>query len=261
MGSHPTALADVTPFPKFMVVVANEESFGRLSAAQRSVLQQAANAVQADAFSRQRRDAIAADAWCAAGGAIELAGSGAQEAFRKAVAPAYKELERDPLTKELIADIRELAKSTARSPGAEPCSPPAGPEPVDAGDLTGYVGTPFPDGTYRRDLVADDLIAAGVSRASAEGNAPGRLTLIFNGPAVTQLVEHGTQVERCEGTSESDGTVVRMHTASGPGGCEFNGEVVWRPEPDGISFIVIPFGKIPADDRALLDRWLWTRIK
>ena len=103
------------------------------------------------------------------------------EASHKAVAPAYKELEHDALTGELIADVRDWQRR-ARSPGRRTQSA-AGGGPVDPGDLAGDLGTPLPDGTYRRDLVADEAFSrhrrgAG---ASAEGDGAGRLTLIFNG--------------------------------------------------------------------------------
>jgi TRAP-type C4-dicarboxylate transport system substrate-binding protein len=260
MGSHPIAVADVTLFPNYMVLTANEESFSRLSDAQRDIIRQAAVAVQTGAFARQASDRTSAKAWCDAGGGIVLAGSGAQDAFRNAAAPVYSELERDPLTKTLIDDIRTLAATITASPGPEPCGPVPPPADVTADDLTGYVGTSLPDGTYRRELIVSELVKAGVSPLVAEKNA-GRLTFTFKGGAVTQLVEQRGTAYRCEGTSESvDGKIVRMRTTSGPGPCDFTGELVWRRETDGISFVVWPFEKIAPGDRALLDHWVWTRI-
>ena len=106
----------------------------------------------------------------------------------------------------------------------------------------------------------EDLIARGVSRVTAESNSPTRLTIIVQGTSVTQVVEHEGVESRCDGTSQSVGGVVQWKSTSGPSNCEFGGDMVWRPEPDGISFVVLPHESIPRDDRALLDHWIWTRI-
>jgi hypothetical protein len=50
-------------------------------------------------------------------------------------------------------------------------------------------------------------------------------------------------------------------TAIGPSsqdGCGI-GHVVWREEPDGISFVYLEPDFLPSD-HILLDYWVWTRI-
>jgi TRAP-type C4-dicarboxylate transport system substrate-binding protein len=261
MGSNPTAVADVALFPKYNALVVNADTFRRLSDAQRAVLRRSAGDVQADAITRQSHDAGSEGAWCEAGGRIVHAGPKAQAAFLEAAAPVYDELEADSLTRNLIADVRALAAATPASPVAEPCEPSAPPtDLVLPDDLTNYVATPIPDGTYRRELVLDELIANGVSRATAEANSPTRLTLIYEGSKVSQIVEHEGVEDRCDGAVEYVDGVGRSASTSGPSGCQFAGDFLWRPEPDGISFVVIPHQKIPREDRALLDHWVWTRI-
>ena len=260
MQAKPIAVGDVTMFPKYVSLAANKDAFGRLSDPQRTVLRIAAVAVRDAAITRYMPDARGGHAWCSLGGTVVLAGDGAQNDFRAATAAVTTDLERDPVANELIAGIRELATTTTAAPAAAPCVRPAQPPGVLPADLTGYVGDPFPDGTYRRQLDYDELRAHGVSEGQSRGNSPTRLTLIFDHGRMTLIVEHEGLQDVCEGTYESVDGVVRQHTTSGPDPCEFNGDVVWRPEPDGISFVNAPSDFVDPDDRALLDYWVWTRI-
>ena len=71
----------------------------------------------ADAIARHQTDAVLALAWCAQGGSVVVATDEQRQAFIAAADPIYARLEADPLTKQLIADIRALKASTPTSQG------------------------------------------------------------------------------------------------------------------------------------------------
>jgi TRAP-type C4-dicarboxylate transport system substrate-binding protein len=262
MGEAPLLLADVTVFPKYQVLAANRASFDRLGAVQQAVLREAAAAAAAAALEARQHEPALAAAWCDAGGAIDLAGPDAQAAFREATAPVLAELEQDPAIKSQIEAITALKAATPASPGAEPCESRAIPTPVPIGsiDTTGYVGTTFPNGTFRRELIAQDLIAAGLDAEIARNNEQ-VLTYSFDDGRVTFRWESQGRSGGCEGTYESrGGKYVEMTTVSGDADCGVGPNSVWREEPDGISFVSLDPNFLPSD-HILIDHWVWTRIK
>ena len=262
MDAAPVMMADLTLFPKFQVLAANADAFNRLSEPQQAVLLAAAEAVGAAALEGHRVDPELAAGWCAKGGTLALAGADAQAAYRAAVEPVYAELSKDSETKGLIEAIATLKAATPASPLAAPCDATtlATPVPVDAIDTTGYVGTTFPNGTFRREIVAEDLVAAGLDPELAKRNEQ-VLTYIFDDGKVTFRWESARESGGCEGTYQSrDDKLVEMVTTGGDADCGVGPNSVWREEPDGISFISLDPSFLPSD-HILVDRWVWTRIK
>ena len=260
MSAHPVTASNITLFAKFQVVAANKKAFDALSSAQQSVLRAAVEATTQAAIKARKPDAALAAGWCSAGGAITLARPGAQEAFAAAVAPVLAELDQDAAAKAIIAGITALKAMTPAAAPAQPCaaSSRATPVPLEAVDTAGYVGTVPPNGTFRRQLVASDLIAAGLEPRLAHANEQ-VLTHTFDDGRLTTTNEVNCTTSTCESTYRS--VDVEYVTAVGPGsddGCGI-GHVVWREEPNGISFVYLEEGFLPSD-HILLDYWVWTRI-
>ena len=94
-------------FPKYQLLTMNKSAFDHLTVNQREALTQAAEATAADALTRQPDEARLAAAWCTH--ACLLAADAADlQAYAAAAEPIYRDLEGDPLTRDLIARIREL---------------------------------------------------------------------------------------------------------------------------------------------------------
>jgi TRAP-type C4-dicarboxylate transport system substrate-binding protein len=263
MGAAPSLVGNITLFPKLQVLAASRGAFDALSAEQQSVVRQAAEAVAREALGTRSSDAVLAQAWCDAGGAIALARPGAQEAFRAAVEPVYAELLADQKTSALINEISALKETTTRSPGAEPCAASARATfvPADAVDKTGYQATIPPDGTYRRVLVADELIAAGLAPDLAHGNEQ-TLTMTFDHGQVTFTWDekNNDNSGSCTGMMRVvDGSYLAT-TSDNDQFCGTLNHAMWKQEPDGISFVHFDPEMLPSD-HILLDYWVWTRIK
>ncbi|MGK2850158.1 MAG: TRAP transporter substrate-binding protein [Candidatus Limnocylindrales bacterium] len=236
------ATSNVVLFPKYQVLVANLGTLGRLSAGQQAVVRQAAAETQVDAYARQPNEVKLASAWCLGGGTVQLASADQLEALKAATAPVTAALEQDPLTKQLIADIRAL-KATLDLPVSDvTCDPSgtSGPKPsVPPQDTTGFLATQIPDGTYRTEITEADLIAKGASPTFAAANA-GVRTWTFQD--LTYLQE---QVDPCQGTyTISIGSHLTFH------GCDVDGgSFMWRPDGDGIRILQLLGPDLSAKDR------------
>lgn len=130
LNGKPIATGNVTFFPKYQVLFANEAVFTRLSEAQRTVLRQAAAAAQTKAIAEHPREVDAATAWCADGNTIVLASDAQVAAFEQAAQPIFDQLAKEPLNAELIAAIRDLKAHTVASPGAAACGTTAAAKPA-----------------------------------------------------------------------------------------------------------------------------------
>jgi TRAP-type C4-dicarboxylate transport system substrate-binding protein len=130
-------------WPRPLVVFANRKVFDALSSAQQQALRLAGRAALAKATiaSRAVDDGI--------GGAVSLCRVGMHEvvatpadlaAFRRAVAPVYTLLDRDPRTRSLIARIESLKRRLAVPPDS---GPPCAAQPSGRGKSTTL------DGVYR----------------------------------------------------------------------------------------------------------------
>lgn len=168
--------ANVGVLPDVMSLVANSAALGSLSPRDRADLQAAAEELRAGFLPPRRlSEASIIESWCRGQAAhpprIVLASRGEIAALTRATRPVYAQLERDPLTKALIAQIRTLDASTSAPPplhipstGCGPAVPAAAPAaPRDASAL---------NGTYRYVITKADARAKGTpSDNSPEGLA------------------------------------------------------------------------------------------
>ena len=94
-------------------IVINARAYEQLDNRQRSILATAANQTRAWAIASMRSDARNARDYCGAdpeGNRVVLASGADIAALQAATASVYGELERDPLTRRVIARIRDLKR-------------------------------------------------------------------------------------------------------------------------------------------------------
>ena len=163
-----TATGNVTFFPKVNSLVINDDVWAGLSAEQQAILTDAAADTRDWAIDHVQSDHDAAVERCANGFGIVLASDDDLAGLAEATAPVVAELREDPATAALIDEITALRDAL----------PPMAIEPVtcDAAPLTtspsvedtavpASVGesAEFPDGVYRREVTADELLAHGAT--------------------------------------------------------------------------------------------------
>ena len=258
-------VGNVTLYPKYQVLAANQASFDHLSNGQRQILLDAAAATSADAIARHQTDAVLALAWCAQGGSVVVATHEQRQSFIAAADPIYARLETDPLTKQLIADIRALKSSTPTSEGtvAAACAGDNAfvPAPTSAtSDGVGFSGAVPPNGTYRAELTYDGLIAQGATPEWARGNS-GVWTWNFVDGKYSYTVRKD---EPCYGTYHTvDGKYFHMDVDTDQSTTCLGGDFVWKQEPDGIRLATDISEGTSATDFWDIYRWLdrvWIKI-
>src|SRR6185312_715641 len=170
-GSLPgqtVATGNLVLFPKVNSLVVNSGKFTSLTEVDQGILRQAAQATRDWAIGAVIESPAAATGYCTEGGTVVVTNADNAAAFEQAAAPVYAQLESDPDTKRFIEAIRDL-KATAPDPAAvTPCTPPPVATPTPA-PSTGKAPLEFPEGVYRTELKAAELLAAGVDPASANG--------------------------------------------------------------------------------------------
>jgi C4-dicarboxylate-binding protein DctP len=230
------ATGNVTLFPKYQILVANQATIEHLSTAQRQILVDAAAAAQAEAIAKLQSEAALSVAWCARGGSVVLADDGQLQAFMTAADPVYARLENDPFTAQLIADIRSLKAVTPPVAGtaATPCSGPVSfvPAPTSAtSDGVGFSGDVPPNGTFRAEFKVDGLIGQGATLEWATMNA-GVWTWTFSDGRYTYTDQNNLT---CHGSSDSvDGRSFHLELDAGQSVNCIGGDFMWKQEPDGI---------------------------
>jgi TRAP-type C4-dicarboxylate transport system substrate-binding protein len=158
-ASAQTLTANVVLWPRPQTIFATRAAFGRLTHAQQDILRRAGRAAAASELSRVRKDEDDGLAGiCARGKLALVTASPAQlAALQRAVQPVYRTLERDPLTRSLIAQITALrAKPPLTMTDTARCS----------GARTS--GAAALEGTWEVTASFDDLVAAGVRPDDAE---------------------------------------------------------------------------------------------
>jgi TRAP-type C4-dicarboxylate transport system substrate-binding protein len=233
----PTFTADVTFFPKFQVIAANQDAMARLSQAQRSAIIDGAVAVRDRAVKEHPSDAQAATEWCAAGGQVVVAGAAGIASFQAAAGPVLEHIVADPAAAAAVASIGDLKSGIAAPAAMAGCEAPTPSVPVT--DPTGYLGTTPPNGSYRAVLSADDLAARGASSVFIASNA-GTFTYTFDhGHVRLDWIGEAGNEESCAGTVDSDGTRVRLRHTDDPD-CFADIDILWRPDGDGIRILLLP---------------------
>lgn len=199
---HARALtANVVLWPRPTTLVMNRKAYDALSSGQQQLLRDAARETFApllETLRSEERTSLAA--LCQDGHlALVTASSGDRAALRRAVQPVYDELERDSLTRELIAEIEDLR---AGLPSSEPLRCPNARRTVPRTAL---------DGRWRADLDAEALAAAGASKEEVE-LVEGPMTLEFHeGRWVVRMAQSASVFH---GTYSLDRSVLRLTIGS-----------------------------------------------
>ncbi len=125
-----------------------------------------------------------------------------------------------------------------------------GEAPQPSGDpAAGFIGDRLPpNGTWRIQHTADELVAAGVRRTFASDNA-GIWTLTFEDAA--WRLEHEVPSEHCAGSSLVADDVIRLVT-TGDHECTFDGDMRWRLDEANQLYLTWLVDPIAPNDAALL---------
>ena len=142
-GSHATTNVDLWPRP--LVLFGNAATIGKLSADQRRILRDAAaSAIAKTSAVTRATEKETTDNLCRTGRlTFDRASAADLRALRAAVAPVYRELERDPATREAIRSIEAMKRDLAAPAAALPAC--AGSTAPNASARTRL------DGTWRMD--------------------------------------------------------------------------------------------------------------
>ncbi len=237
IGGFPTATGDVTLYPKYQVLVAEDSAWSRLTPAQQDVIRMAAAAANKVAVTRHPTDAGNATAYCQAGGRVVLAGPENVATFVEAVQPMVDRMSEDPLTATAIKAIQALKAATPAADTAGACAPSISATqkltPVAPGPAT----TLIPDGVYRLDQTKDELAAQGVTAVDA-GNNAGTWTLRVSGGTGTWELDHdnGSGKETCALTFTVRNDRVRLVCADHP---EEWYDLRWTLEGDQLKLAIV----------------------
>ena len=250
LSGTPTATGNVTFFPKYAVLFANGDAFGKLSEAQQAILGEAAAAAQEKAIAEYPGEVEAARSWCSDFGAVVLASEEQIAEFEKAAQPVFDWIQQDPQNAELVAAIRELKAKTPASPAVQACAYELAQQvpTLDASAQTWSTGL-LPNGVWQVTLTNDDVINMGVST----GKAPdwsGVNTFTFQ-DGVFHYTWEGTEGYGKGQTASADGTYevvedfVRLTTD------DFSDDVQWRLDEEGLHFHLLatvndPFTEVRA---------------
>jgi TRAP-type C4-dicarboxylate transport system substrate-binding protein len=254
-GGPTTITADLTIYPKYQTLVAEDAAWSRLSADQQQVIRNAAVTAR-DAFIAQvPHDTDLVKEFCQSGQRAVLAGSANVEAFRQAAQPIYDQMRKDPFTASALDAIQALKDATPPGPAAEACdpAPQATAPPVASAGPIGLV----PDGTYKQSVTKEQLIARGANETDATNNA-GDWTWTFDGTHGSWVLDHPSgQHEVCDVTYAAVGDHVQMSMGCG-------GEMDFRWTLDGDQLNVTIVGPGTAYDVTANQAILggpWTKVE
>ena len=250
------ATGDVTFFPKVNVFVVSQEEAEDLGEKRLAILRRAATETRDWAIIERLGDAEQAQAFCDAGGTVVQAGPNEVAALKRSVKPVYKMLERDALTAELIAEIRELSR--AETPEFL-CTPSKREQMPNGSDVKAEI----PDGVYRYDVTERRLLSGGASEAEARENA-GVTTATMDDGVYTERWRNPVVGDKvCTGEYVVVGARMFMHWTPG-GGCSGAWAATATIEGDTIAWSDIePLPPETSEAKAFWEAVLgapWTRI-
>jgi hypothetical protein len=252
----PTVTGNVTFFPKFQVLFANEPAFEKLSEGQRFILRKAAAAAQKKAISEHPKEVNAAKAFCANanGGTIVMASAEQVTAFEAAARPVFDEIEKDPFNAELIAKIQELKANTNPAPGAETCQPAATSSEVWS------TGLP-PNGSWQVELSAEDFVRMGVSKSVAESTWAGTYNWTFQDGKVQADYKGPGGDFTCQGNMVFVDNVARITYSSGDACDNEVDDIQWRLDPDGLHLHLVAIVHAPfTENKAQYEAKPWQKV-
>jgi hypothetical protein len=179
----------------------NRDAFEALTSEQQEILRDAGRAAIAPELDETLHDSSESFAAACTRGTLTLVSASAAEraALREAVQPVYEELESDPKTRELIADITEMRSR-------EPAAASALPRCRRAKAKAGAIGL---EGRWKLTFTPADLIAVGVPERLAKRGPPIVQGIVVFGPRGRYTgTANGRVVVR--GTYKVDGDVLSL---------------------------------------------------
>jgi TRAP-type C4-dicarboxylate transport system substrate-binding protein len=162
---------NINLWPRPLVLFMNEAAFGALEPVQRRVLREAVRHALRRALAATRsRERDAAAVLCRRGLSFVVATPADISTLREALAPVYRELERDDQTRVFIARIAKLRQATSVAAETLPsCSTGERSAPA-----------PIPDGVYTNTTTADDARRARIPAGNRfYGRLPTRHRLVL----------------------------------------------------------------------------------
>ena len=170
--------ANVVLWPKPYTIFMNRHAFDALTSEQQEILLDAGRETIASELDDVARDTAEALSAACAGGALTLVTASAADraSLRRAVQPVYDELERDPETKEQIADIIRMRAGEPSTASELPRCLRAGGGRTEARTLEGRWKLTF----TRSDLIAVSAAETGGAavRPSIPKDLPAKITAI-----------------------------------------------------------------------------------
>lgn len=163
--------ANVTLWPRPLLVFANRRAFTSLTADQQAILRQAlAAAIPTETRVVRSDEHIDTASLCRAGRVRLIAAKPADlAALHRAVRPVYRQLERDPQTQHVIEEIEAMRGATPRE--TAPSCGAAAARSARAGPL---------DGVYRFTVTLSDLRAAGADPSELLPENFGTMTVVID---------------------------------------------------------------------------------
>ncbi|WP_225753228.1 TRAP transporter substrate-binding protein [Actinotalea sp. Marseille-Q4924] len=234
----PAAAGDVAPYPLAFTLVVNDGRLQRLPVGHRQALRDAAVDTTAWAASTRPSEAQEAQELCerAPRAKVVLAGPDAVRSWKDAAADVVGGLRADPAVDALAERIDALADRTEPAPAVRPCHGAEVDADGDAGSSTdgqsANIPVDFPEGVYRKEITAEELIDVGVTAADAHAHAGVWMMVIRDG-------RYGPEDDQeCPGSTYDvvDGRIVVTLGPEGPGCGEAAGQVLysagWRLDGD-----------------------------
>jgi TRAP-type C4-dicarboxylate transport system substrate-binding protein len=235
-----TALtANVVLWPRAVTIVMNRKAFDALSDTQQAVLATAGREAIEGYISRWADHDGLLGRVCN-GGHFQLAtaSAGDREALRAAVQPVYEELERDPVTRELIASI-EAMRGQELLAGAESLRCADEGAAASAGSET----SPELEGRWEATLSRDELVQAGAVSPETARNLAGDWALEL-GDGTIRALNADTDTVGATGTYSVEGAVMTIVWQEGTGITPGSSNVLgWSVYRDSLRFSAVPGGE------------------
>jgi TRAP-type C4-dicarboxylate transport system substrate-binding protein len=167
-GGLPTVAGNLVTSASAQTLFVSTEVLEQLSDEQADVLRRAALDVRDEALAEPTGEAAGAAELCDRGGRLVTASESDLAALETAARPVYQQLEQDPATAALIADIRDIGSGLPAPEPVPTCEPSGG--AASAGTDPDTEGA-FPEGTYRYEVTEPELVAAGMEPLEADNHA------------------------------------------------------------------------------------------
>jgi TRAP-type C4-dicarboxylate transport system substrate-binding protein len=249
----PEMTANVALYAKFNTLVANASRFTALSGHQRAILGAAAIATRDETLrAMPARDQVLAHT-CHEGVSIVAAAPADIAALTRAARPVASRLDRDPLTRRLVARFEALKAGAPRPSAVRPCTPrrvavqpAASGAPRDPSVL---------NGVYRYGVSLQAMLDAGDERGDAVRNY-GLQTMTLRDGVFTSLSQSKDAEARCVGRYTLAGAT--MAVSIDRGGCFDQVRLEWMRTAQGLRIgAVVPLPPLDTPMQRAVEPVIW----